>query len=87
MSKKNFESQDLYNGILDIKYLNQSIFSYEILKQNYLIGVGTKNYLIACSGLKNTSKNELIRKKLLIVIPILTNFITNLYQNMVFWEQ
>ena len=40
--EKNFESQKLYNGILDIKYLNQSIFSYEILKQNYLLGVGTK---------------------------------------------
>lgn len=61
--EKNFESQKLYNGILDIKYLNQSIFSYEILKQNYLLGVGTKNYFIACSGLKNTSKNELIREK------------------------
>ena len=44
-------------------YLNQFLFSYEILKQNYLLGVGTKNYLIACSGLKDTSKNELIRKK------------------------
>lgn len=61
--EKNFENQEIYNGILDTKYLNQFLFSYEILKQNYLLGVGTKNYLIACSGLKDTSKNELIRKK------------------------
>ena len=85
--EKNFENQQFYNGILETKYLNQSIFSYEILKQNYLLGVGTKNYLIACSGLKETSKNELIKEKVIIVTHILINFIMNLSQNMVFWEQ
>ena len=63
--EKNFVNKDIYNGILDTKYLNQSLFSYEILKQNYLLGVGTKNYLKACSNLKETSKREIIRKKVL----------------------
>ncbi len=63
--EKNLKNQDLYSGLLDTKYLNQFFFSYEILKQNYFLGVGTKNYLKACSELKNTSKKEIVRKKVL----------------------
>ncbi len=60
---QNFKNLNIYEAISETKYLNQFLFSYEILKQNYLLGVGTKNYLKACSNLKNTSKNEIIRNK------------------------
>ena len=63
--EKNFDNQEFYHGILDTKYINQSLFSYEILKQNYFFGVGTKNYLMACSELKEKSDKEIIRKKVL----------------------
>jgi len=56
------KNPNMYESILNINYLNQLIFSYEILKKNYLFGVGTKNYFKACTDLKNTSKNEHIRK-------------------------
>tara|TARA_A100000164_G_C21872761_1_gene756085 strand:+ start:109 stop:1356 length:1248 start_codon:yes stop_codon:yes gene_type:complete len=63
--KQNFDNRGFYHGILDTKYINQSLFSYEILKQNYFFGVGTKNYLKACSELKEKSDKEIIRKKVL----------------------
>tara|TARA_A100001015_G_scaffold294878_1_gene373164 strand:- start:526 stop:1773 length:1248 start_codon:yes stop_codon:yes gene_type:complete len=63
--EKNFDNKALYHGILDTKYINQSLFSYEILKQNLFFGVGTKNYLEACSELKEKSDNKIIRKKVL----------------------
>ena len=61
--EKNFKKENTYNSFLETKYLNQSIFSYEIFKNNYFLGVGTKNYLSACSNLKNTSKNSVIQEK------------------------
>tara|TARA_B100000989_G_scaffold291319_1_gene265658 strand:- start:19 stop:1266 length:1248 start_codon:yes stop_codon:yes gene_type:complete len=61
--EKNFDNKALYHGILDTKYINQSLFSYEILKQNFFFGVGTKNYLEACSELKEKSDKKIIRKK------------------------
>jgi len=60
--EKNFKKENTYNSFLETKYLNQSIFSYEIFKNNYFLGVGTKNYLSACSNLKNTSKNTIIQE-------------------------
>ena len=60
--EKNFKKENTYNSFLETKYLNQSIFSYEIFKNNYFLGVGTKNYLSACSNLKNTSKNSIIQE-------------------------
>ena len=46
---------------METKYLNQSLFSYEILKDNYFLGVGTTNYFSACSDLKNTPKKDVIQ--------------------------
>ncbi len=60
--EKNFKKEDIYGSILETKYLNQSLFSYELLKNNYLLGVGTKNYSSACRNLKNTSKKTVIQK-------------------------
>ena len=60
---ENFVDQNLYLNILNTKYINQSLFSYEILKKNFLFGVGTKNYLEACSGLKRTSDIKIIKEK------------------------
>ncbi len=60
--EKNFKKENTYKSFLETKYLNQSIFSYEILKNNYFLGVGTKNYLSACNNLKKTSKNTIIRE-------------------------
>jgi O-antigen ligase len=59
---ENIKIGSFYESTINIKYLNQIIFSYEILKQNYLFGVGTKNYFKACINLKNTSKNEFVKK-------------------------
>tara|TARA_B100001093_G_scaffold104345_1_gene96521 strand:- start:191 stop:1330 length:1140 start_codon:yes stop_codon:yes gene_type:complete len=59
--EKNFKKEDIYKSVLETKYLNQSLFSYEILKDNYFLGVGTKNYYSACSDLKNTSKKDIIQ--------------------------
>jgi len=61
--KYNLQSPNFYEAALNTKYLNQTIFAYEILKQNYLFGVGTKNYFKACNDLKNSSNSELVRKK------------------------
>ena len=61
--EKNFQNTSIYEGILETKYLNQFLFSFEIFKQNYFTGVGTKNYLSACSNLDKTSKNEIIKNK------------------------
>jgi O-antigen ligase len=61
--QNNFQNKNIYEGLLHIKYLNQAFFSYEILKENYLFGVGTKNYFKACINLKNTSENERIKEK------------------------
>lgn len=61
--KYNLQSLNFYEAALNTKYLNQTIFAYEILKQNYLFGVGTKNYFKACNDLKNSSNSELVRKK------------------------
>tara|TARA_E500000178_G_scaffold342408_1_gene387596 strand:+ start:1271 stop:2530 length:1260 start_codon:yes stop_codon:yes gene_type:complete len=60
---KSFDNQNLYLNILETKYINQSLFSYEILKQRIFFGVGTKNYLKACSELKTTSDREIIKEK------------------------
>ena len=60
---KSFVDQKLYLNILNTKYINQSLFSFEILKQNFLFGVGTKNYLEACSELKRTSDIKIIKEK------------------------
>ncbi len=60
--EKNFEKENIYKTVLETKYLNQSLFSYELLKNNYLLGVGTKNYSPACRNLKNTSKKTVIRE-------------------------
>ncbi len=54
---------DFGKNILDTKYLNQSIFSYEILKNNFLFGVGNKNYFKECRNLKNNSSNTLVQSK------------------------
>ena len=61
--EKNFQNTSIYEGILETKYLNQFLFSFEIFKQNYFTGVGTKNYLRACSNLDKTSNNEIIKNK------------------------
>ena len=61
--EKNFQNTSIYEGILETKYLNQFLFSFEIFKQNYFTGVGTKNYLSACSNLDKTSNNEIIKNK------------------------
>ncbi len=55
-----FDHQNLKLNLLETKYLNQSVFSYEILKNNIFFGVGNKNYHKACINLKNTSKDRLI---------------------------
>ena len=60
--EKNFQKDDIYKSVLETKYLNQSLFSYELLKNNYLLGVGTKNYSSACRNLKNTSKKTVIQE-------------------------
>ena len=60
---KSFVNQNLYLNILETKYINQSLFSYEILKQRIFFGVGTKNYLKACNELKITSDREIIKEK------------------------
>lgn len=60
---KSFVNQNLYLNILETKYINQSLFSYEILKQRIFFGVGTKNYLEACSELKITSDSDMIKEK------------------------
>ena len=60
---KSFVYQNLYLNILNTKYINQSLFSYEILKQKFFFGVGTKNYLEACSDLKRTSDKDIIKEK------------------------
>ena len=60
--RNNMKNPSIYESILNINYLNQLIFSYEILKRNYLFGVGTKNYFKACIDLKNTSENEHVKK-------------------------
>ena len=63
-SKKDlvFDHQNLKLNLLETKYLNQSVFSYEILKNNIFFGVGNKNYHKACIDLKNNSKDPLIRE-------------------------
>jgi len=61
--EQNFQNKSIYEGILETKYLNQFLFSFEIFKQNYFTGVGTKNYLKACSNLDKTSENEIIKNK------------------------
>ena len=60
--EKNLKKENTYKSFLETKYLNQSVFSYEIFKNNYFLGVGTKNYLSACNNLKKISKNTVIRE-------------------------
>ncbi len=57
----NFENQNWKNNLLETKYLNQSVFSYEILKNNFYFGVGNKNYHKACINLKNTSDDNYVK--------------------------
>lgn len=59
----NFNHDSIKHNLLETKYLNQSVFSYEILKNNIFFGVGNKNYHKACINLKNTSEDKLIKKK------------------------
>ncbi len=40
-------------NLIDSRYLNQAVFSYEIFKQNPYFGVGNKNYLLACGKYAN----------------------------------
>ena len=44
MNKENSFKQNL----METRYLNQGVFSYEILKNNIFFGVGNKNYFKAC---------------------------------------
>ena len=60
--EKNYEKYDIYTTVLKTKYINQSLFSYELLKNNYLLGVGTKNYSPACRNLKNTSQKTIVQE-------------------------
>jgi O-antigen ligase len=47
----NFNSElTLEENILNTKYINQAIISYEIFKKNKLFGVGNKNYFLACQN-------------------------------------
>ncbi len=57
----NFGNQDFKHNLLQTKYLNQSVFSYEILKNKPFFGVGNKNYHKECINLKNTSKDKSIK--------------------------
>ncbi len=57
----NFEDQDLKHNLLHTKYLNQSVLSYEVLKNNVFFGVGNKNYFRECIKLKNTSKDSSVK--------------------------
>jgi len=59
----NFDHNNIKLNLLKTKYLNQSVFSYEIFKNNIFFGVGNKNYHKACINLKNTSEDKLIKKK------------------------
>jgi O-antigen ligase len=38
----------LKQNLMESRYINQGIFSYEILKENIFFGVGNKNYFKAC---------------------------------------
>jgi len=58
----NFDHNNIKLNLLKTKYLNQSVFSYEIFKNNIFFGVGNKNYHKACINLKNTSEDKLIKK-------------------------
>lgn len=45
----NFNNKlSLKENVLNTKYINQAIISYEIFKKNKLFGVGNKNYFLAC---------------------------------------
>ena len=41
-------SKSLKQNLIASRYLNQSVFSYEIFKNNVFFGVGNKNYFEAC---------------------------------------
>ncbi len=56
-------NEDFSKNILDIKYLNQSVFSFEILKNYIYFGVGNKNYFKECRNLKINSSNTLVQSK------------------------
>ena len=58
----NFDHNNIKHNLLETKYLNQSVFSYEIFKNNIFFGVGNKNYHKACINLKNTSEDKLIKE-------------------------
>ena len=58
----NFNHNDIKHNLLKTKYLNQSVFSYEIFKNNIFFGVGNKNYHKACMNLKDISEDELIKE-------------------------
>ena len=49
---KNLSINNLYETTLNTKYLNQSLLTYEIFKENKLFGVGNKNYFNKCIRLK-----------------------------------
>ena len=44
--------KNLYETTLNTKYINQSLLTYEILKDNKLFGVGNKNYFNSCIKLE-----------------------------------
>ena len=45
--EKNFKKENTYNSFIETKYLNQSIFSYEIFKNNYFWELALKTiYLL-----------------------------------------
>ena len=58
----NLNNENIRINLLNTKYLNQSVFSYEIFKNNVFFGVGNKNYHKACINLKNISEDELIKE-------------------------
>ncbi len=42
------KEKSLKENLIDSRYLNQGVFSYEIFKKNIFFGVGNKNYFEAC---------------------------------------
>lgn len=56
----NFQKNlDLKKNILNTKYINQAVISYELFKNHKLFGVGNKNYYISC----NKELDKTLREK------------------------
>tara|TARA_Y100000389_G_scaffold194503_1_gene224602 strand:+ start:78 stop:1358 length:1281 start_codon:yes stop_codon:yes gene_type:complete len=53
------KEKSLKQNLINTRYLNQAVFSYEIFKNKILFGVGNKNYLNACHKYVETSKRVL----------------------------